>query len=88
MFAVLTGQWNYNIEVVVNASNAEIFELIQSSLNATSFPIKVDNNTEITDISTTTGEQQLWPYLKNIQKKQHITKVHGLKLSSFWQCVP
>ncbi|XP_070706014.1 adhesion G protein-coupled receptor F5-like [Pempheris klunzingeri] len=72
---VLTGQWNYIIDVVVNASNVETFEQIRSSLNTTSLPIQLDNNTEISDISVTTVcsstgtgfqcrcvEKFAWPY--------------------------
>ncbi|XP_030260214.1 adhesion G protein-coupled receptor F5-like [Sparus aurata] len=72
---VLTGQWNYIIDVVVKASNVETFERLLSSLNATILPIQLDNNTDISDISvatvcssTGTGfqcrceEQYAWPY--------------------------
>ncbi|XP_040919849.1 uncharacterized protein LOC121199336 isoform X4 [Toxotes jaculatrix] len=73
--SVLTDQWDYVIDVVVNASNAETFEQLQSSLNATGFPIQLDNNTKISDINITTvcsstntgfqcrcGEEFAWPY--------------------------
>lgn len=43
------------IDVVVNASDVEAFEQIRSSLNGTALPIQLDNNTEISDISITTG---------------------------------
>ncbi|XP_027140127.1 uncharacterized protein adgrf8 [Larimichthys crocea] len=72
---VTTGQWDYIIDVVMNVSNVETFELIQNSLNATSLPIQLDNNTKITDVSVTTvcssngtgfqcrcEEQFAWPY--------------------------
>lgn len=58
MCAVLTGQWNYIIDVVVKASNVETFERLLSSLNATILPIQLDNNTDISDISVATGEWQ------------------------------
>ncbi|XP_060947074.1 adhesion G-protein coupled receptor F1-like [Limanda limanda] len=74
-YAVLTGQWKYSIDVVVNVSDAQTFELIRSSLNATDLPAQIDNQTEISDISTTTvcsstdsgfqcrcEEQFAWPY--------------------------
>ncbi|KAM7367587.1 hypothetical protein PAMP_013873 [Pampus punctatissimus] len=51
---VLTGQWNYIVDVVVNASDVETFEQIQSFLNTTSLPIQLDNMTEISSISITT----------------------------------
>lgn len=56
MCAVLTGQWNYIIDAVVKAPNAETFERIVSALKATVLPIQLDNNTDISDISVTTGE--------------------------------
>ncbi|KAL7388956.1 hypothetical protein ABVT39_024000 [Epinephelus coioides] len=72
---VPTGQWNYIIDVVVNASNVETFEQIRSSLNATSLPNQLDNNTKVSDISITTvcsstgtgslcrcEEHFAWPY--------------------------
>ncbi|XP_069371184.1 mucin-2-like [Paralichthys olivaceus] len=72
---VLTDQWKYIIDVEVNASDAETFELIRSSLNATGLPIQLDNQTVISDISITTvcsstgsgfqcrcEEQFAWPY--------------------------
>ncbi|XP_050928043.1 uncharacterized protein LOC127142673 [Lates calcarifer] len=72
---VLTDQWNYMIDVVVNASDVEAFEQIRSSLNGTALPIQLDNNTEISDISITTvcsstdtgfqcrcEERFAWPY--------------------------
>uniref|UniRef100_A0A8C9XAZ4 Adhesion G protein-coupled receptor F5 n=1 Tax=Sander lucioperca TaxID=283035 RepID=A0A8C9XAZ4_SANLU len=75
IFAVPTGQWEYIIDVVVNVSNVETFELSLSSLNATSLPIQLDNNIEISDISITTvcsstgtgfqcrcEEHFTWPY--------------------------
>ncbi|XP_041814179.1 uncharacterized threonine-rich GPI-anchored glycoprotein PJ4664.02-like isoform X3 [Chelmon rostratus] len=73
--SALPGQWNYTIDVVVNASDVETFEQFWSSLNATSFPIQLDNKTNISDISITTvcsstgagfqcrcEEQFAWPY--------------------------
>ncbi|XP_049446566.1 uncharacterized protein LOC125897346 isoform X7 [Epinephelus fuscoguttatus] len=72
---VPTSQWNYIIDVVVNASNVETFEQIRSSLNATSLPSQLDNNTKVSDISITTvcsstgtgslcrcEEHFAWPY--------------------------
>ncbi|XP_042246628.1 uncharacterized protein LOC121882433 isoform X1 [Thunnus maccoyii] len=72
---VHTGQWNYMIDVEVNASDVETFERIRSVLNNTSLPIQLGNMTEISDIgittvcsSTGTGfqcrceEQFAWPY--------------------------
>lgn len=55
-FAVHTGQWNYMIDVEVNASDVETFERILSVLNNTSLPIQLGNMTEISDIGITTGE--------------------------------
>ncbi|AWP19624.1 FIg-Hepta, partial [Scophthalmus maximus] len=70
-----TGQWNYIIDIVVNASNAEALEQIRASLNATDLPIQLDSHTEISDVSITTvcystgtgfqcrcEEQFAWPY--------------------------
>ncbi|XP_051264162.1 uncharacterized protein LOC127367939 isoform X8 [Dicentrarchus labrax] len=72
---VLTDEWNYILDVVVNASSAQTFEQIRFALNATSLPIQLDNNTEITDVVVTTvcsptgsgfqcrcEEQFAWPY--------------------------
>ncbi|KAF0023108.1 hypothetical protein F2P81_023738, partial [Scophthalmus maximus] len=69
------GQWNYIIDIVVNASNAEALEQIRASLNATDLPIQLDSHTEISDVSITTvcystgtgfqcrcEEQFAWPY--------------------------
>lgn len=58
MCAVLTGQGSYIIDVVVKASNVKRFERLLSSLNATILPIQLENNTDISDISVTTGEWQ------------------------------
>ncbi|TNM94598.1 hypothetical protein fugu_017357, partial [Takifugu bimaculatus] len=71
----LPHQWNYIVDVVVNASDAETFGLFRDSLNAVSFPQQLDNNTNITDISITTvcsstsagfgcrcADQFAWPY--------------------------
>lgn len=55
LFAALPHQWNYIVDVVVNASDEETFGLFRDSLNAISFPLQLDNNTDITDISITTG---------------------------------
>lgn len=55
IFAVLSPQWSYAVDVAVNVSNAETFELFLNSLNAASFPLQLDNNTDISDISITTG---------------------------------
>ncbi|KAK9531127.1 hypothetical protein VZT92_010571 [Zoarces viviparus] len=51
---VTTDQWNYIIEVVVNAPNVETIQQIRSTLNAPSFPKRLDNSTEISDINITT----------------------------------
>ncbi|XP_053300848.1 adhesion G protein-coupled receptor F5 isoform X2 [Pleuronectes platessa] len=72
---VPTGKWKYSIDVIVNVSDAQTFELIRSSLNATDLPAQIDNQTEISDISITTvcsstdsgfqcrcEEQFAWPY--------------------------
>ncbi|XP_047184732.1 uncharacterized protein LOC118290626 isoform X4 [Scophthalmus maximus] len=72
---VPAGQWNYIIDIVVNASNAEALEQIRASLNATDLPIQLDSHTEISDVSITTvcystgtgfqcrcEEQFAWPY--------------------------
>uniref|UniRef100_A0A3Q1GE32 Adhesion G protein-coupled receptor F5-like n=1 Tax=Acanthochromis polyacanthus TaxID=80966 RepID=A0A3Q1GE32_9TELE len=45
---------NYTVDIIVNVSDAETYQNIQFALNATSFPIHLDNNTEITEISVTT----------------------------------
>ncbi|XP_054474132.1 adhesion G protein-coupled receptor F5-like [Anoplopoma fimbria] len=50
---VPTDQWNYIIEVAVNASNVETFQEMLYLLKA-SFPIELDNSTEISDINVTT----------------------------------
>ncbi|KAF3846869.1 hypothetical protein F7725_003947 [Dissostichus mawsoni] len=47
-----TNQWNYTLDVVLNASDVAIIQQFQSSLN--SFPIQLGNNTEISDITFTT----------------------------------
>ncbi|XP_035534980.1 adhesion G protein-coupled receptor F5-like [Morone saxatilis] len=73
--SVLTDKWNYILDVVVNTSSAQTFEQIRFALNATSLPIQLDNNTEITDVVVTTvcsptgsgfqcrcEEQFAWPY--------------------------
>ncbi|XP_037607402.1 uncharacterized protein adgrf8 isoform X2 [Sebastes umbrosus] len=70
-----TGQWNYIVEVVLNVSNVQTFELIRSALNASRLPIRLDNSTEISDVSITTvcsptevgvqcrcEEQFAWPH--------------------------
>ncbi|XP_029985105.1 uncharacterized threonine-rich GPI-anchored glycoprotein PJ4664.02-like isoform X3 [Sphaeramia orbicularis] len=70
-----TDQWNYIIDVVVNTSDVETFQLIQSVLNVTSLPIQLDNTTEVSAIDITTvcspnntgyqcrcTEQFAWPY--------------------------
>lgn len=62
IFTAFTGHWNYTIDVVVNASNTETLEQIRSSLNSANFPVKIDNNTDISNISITTGK-----YHKEIQ---------------------
>ncbi|XP_074471602.1 uncharacterized protein LOC141756056 isoform X3 [Sebastes fasciatus] len=70
-----TGQWNYIVEIVLNVSNVQTFELIRSALNASRLPIRLDNSTEISNVSITTvcsptevgvqcrcEEQFAWPY--------------------------
>lgn len=59
IFAVLPHQWNYIVDVVVNASDAETFGLFRNSLNVISFPLQLDNNTHITDVSITTGTESI-----------------------------
>ncbi|XP_034051589.1 uncharacterized protein LOC117532387 [Gymnodraco acuticeps] len=71
--SVATNQWNYTLDIVLNASDVAIIQQFQSSLN--SFPIQLGNNTEISEItftrvcsSTATGFQCrcednfAWPY--------------------------
>ncbi|XP_033982948.1 adhesion G protein-coupled receptor F5 [Trematomus bernacchii] len=50
--SVATNQWNYTLDVVLNASEVAIIQQFQSSLN--SFPIQLGNNTEISVITFTT----------------------------------
>lgn len=57
MSAALPQQWNYIVDVVVNASDAETFRLFQNSLDAIGFPLQLNNNTHITDVSITTGTE-------------------------------
>ena len=49
----LTNQWNYIIDIEVNASTTEILDQIRSS---TSFPLQMNDGTEISEIEITTGE--------------------------------
>lgn len=59
IFAALAHQWNYIVDVVVNASDAETFGLFRDSLNAVIFPLQLDNNTHLTDVSITTGIESM-----------------------------
>ncbi|XP_015247444.1 PREDICTED: adhesion G protein-coupled receptor F5-like [Cyprinodon variegatus] len=65
----------YTASILINTSNAENYEQLLSNLNATSFPLEIDNVTEIQDITVTTvcvstdagfqcecEEQFAWPY--------------------------
>ncbi|MEQ2237753.1 hypothetical protein ILYODFUR_026255, partial [Ilyodon furcidens] len=74
-FAVLSYPGTYAANIFLNASNVETYEEILSTLNATSYPLQIDNNTDIQDITVTTvcvstdngfrcecKEQFAWPY--------------------------
>ncbi|XP_063757885.1 uncharacterized protein LOC134876725 isoform X3 [Eleginops maclovinus] len=50
--SVATNQWNYTLDIELNASDVAIIQQFQSSFN--SFPIQLDNNTAISDITFTT----------------------------------
>ncbi|XP_047430352.1 uncharacterized protein LOC124999485 [Mugil cephalus] len=73
--SVSSDSWNYTIDLVLNVSDVESFGLIMSALSVASFPIQLDNNTQVTDISITTvclsmdsgvqctcGGEFAWPY--------------------------
>uniref|UniRef100_A0A3Q2FFE4 Adhesion G protein-coupled receptor F5-like n=1 Tax=Cyprinodon variegatus TaxID=28743 RepID=A0A3Q2FFE4_CYPVA len=73
--AVLLDPGIYTASILINTSNAENYEQLLSNLNATSFPLEIDNVTEIQDITVTTvcvstdagfqcecEEQFAWPY--------------------------
>lgn len=66
--AVLLDPGIYTASILINTSNAENYEQLLSNLNATSFPLEIDNVTEIQDITVTTGECYFWDGLltKNI----------------------
>ncbi|MEQ2161537.1 hypothetical protein GOODEAATRI_010556, partial [Goodea atripinnis] len=51
---VLSYPGTYAANIFLNASNVETYEEILSTLNATSYPLQIDNNTEIQDITVTT----------------------------------
>ncbi|XP_029902711.1 uncharacterized protein LOC115355924 [Myripristis murdjan] len=68
-------QWRYVIDIEVNASSLETIDQLRSSVNATAFPIQLDNTTQVSDINVTTvcspngtgfqcrcEEQFAWPY--------------------------
>ncbi|XP_028253417.1 uncharacterized protein adgrf6 isoform X5 [Parambassis ranga] len=68
-------EFNYTVEIVLNSTNVRSAEQLLSAFNATSFPIQLDNNTQISEISVTTlclsngtasqckcEEQFAWPY--------------------------
>ncbi|MEQ2302715.1 hypothetical protein AMECASPLE_009553, partial [Ameca splendens] len=72
---VLSDPGTYAATILLNASNIETYEQLLSTLNATSYPLQLDNNTEIQDITVTTvcvstdngfqckcKEQFAWPY--------------------------
>uniref|UniRef100_A0A3Q1CMB3 Adhesion G protein-coupled receptor F5-like n=1 Tax=Amphiprion ocellaris TaxID=80972 RepID=A0A3Q1CMB3_AMPOC len=50
----LSDQRNYTVDIIVNVSDAAAYQKILFALNATSFPIHLSNNTEITETSITT----------------------------------
>ncbi|PWA27682.1 hypothetical protein CCH79_00000285, partial [Gambusia affinis] len=65
----------YSASILLNASNVGTYEQLLSSLNATSYPLQLDNTTELRDITVTTvcvstdtgfrcecEEQFAWPY--------------------------
>ncbi|XP_043962767.1 mucin-17-like [Gambusia affinis] len=73
--AVLSNSEIYSANILLNASNVGTYEQLLSSLNATSYPLQLDNTTELRDITVTTvcvstdtgfrcecEEQFAWPY--------------------------
>ncbi|XP_059212958.1 uncharacterized protein LOC131991519 [Centropristis striata] len=71
-----TNQWDYIVDVVLNPSDVATLEQLRFALNASTLPIQLDNNTEISDISITTvcsstangsqcrcEEHFAWPYI-------------------------
>ncbi|XP_068199381.1 uncharacterized protein [Antennarius striatus] len=51
---VRNGQQNYIIEIAANVSDVESLEAIRSFLDSGPFPVQLDDNTDISDISITT----------------------------------
>ncbi|XP_008396833.1 uncharacterized protein LOC103458064, partial [Poecilia reticulata] len=73
--SVLSDPRIYSANILLNASNVETYEQLLSTLNTTSYPLQLDNTTEIQDITVTTvcvstetgfqcecEEQFAWPY--------------------------
>ncbi|KAK5600630.1 hypothetical protein CRENBAI_001360 [Crenichthys baileyi] len=72
---VLSDPGTYTATILLNASNVETYEQLLLTLNASSYPLQLDNNTEIQDITVTTvcvstdngfqckcEKQFAWPY--------------------------
>ncbi|XP_027895956.1 adhesion G protein-coupled receptor F5-like isoform X2 [Xiphophorus couchianus] len=72
---VLSDSEIYSANILLNASSVGTYEQLLSTLNATSYPLQLDNTTEIRDITVTTvcvstetgfqcecEEQFAWPY--------------------------
>ncbi|XP_054900683.1 uncharacterized protein LOC129369293 [Poeciliopsis prolifica] len=73
--SVLSDPNIYSANILLNASNVETYEQLLSTLNVTSYPLQLDNTTEIQNITVTTvcvstetgfrcecEEQFAWPY--------------------------
>ncbi|XP_027867850.1 adhesion G protein-coupled receptor F5-like [Xiphophorus couchianus] len=73
--SVLSDSEIYSANILLNASSVGTYEQLLSTLNATSYPLQLDNTTEIRDITVTTvcvstetgfqcecEEQFAWPY--------------------------
>ncbi|XP_023203871.1 uncharacterized threonine-rich GPI-anchored glycoprotein PJ4664.02-like isoform X2 [Xiphophorus maculatus] len=73
--SVLSDSEIYSANILLNASSVGTYEQLLSTLNATSYPLQLDNATEIQDITVTTvcvstetgfqcecEEQFAWPY--------------------------
>ncbi|XP_007576205.2 adhesion G protein-coupled receptor F5-like [Poecilia formosa] len=73
--SVLSDSEIYSANILLNASNVETYEQLLSTLNTTSYPLQLDNTTEVQDITVTTvcvstetgfqcecEEQFAWPY--------------------------
>lgn len=83
IFSEPTGEGNYIINVIVNTSDVEALEKIWSSLNSTSFPVQLDNATEISEIGVNTGcVQQALP--ETCEQQHAYTNVNTI----FRQCFP